>query len=199
MVLPLIDFNCQNMCKFIYKLSEHATTAVIMHGLWRTTMSTMKNFSNRSSTWSTQTSVNLPWVLCTVCSPFPRFSNPPRSAHVHWQKTMTWFRPRTPQNICHLLPLCYPSPTSHSPHSMSGRQRILITLSLGFSLTSPSKDWEFLQSSGQYHKYLQDFVEAEAIKFLLHCLFVLVFKVPYIYTYKWDYITYFNPKDMRTK
>ena len=26
MVLPLIDFNCQNLRKFIYKLSEHATT-----------------------------------------------------------------------------------------------------------------------------------------------------------------------------
>ena len=25
MVLPLIDFNCQNLHKFIYKLSEHAT------------------------------------------------------------------------------------------------------------------------------------------------------------------------------
>ena len=25
-MLPLTDFNCQNMCKFIYKLSEHATT-----------------------------------------------------------------------------------------------------------------------------------------------------------------------------
>ena len=29
MVLPLIDFNCQNLCKFIYKLSEHATPAAI--------------------------------------------------------------------------------------------------------------------------------------------------------------------------
>ena len=28
MVLPLIDFNCQNLRKFIYKLSEHATTVV---------------------------------------------------------------------------------------------------------------------------------------------------------------------------
>ena len=27
MVLPLIDFNCQNLHKFIYKLSEHATVA----------------------------------------------------------------------------------------------------------------------------------------------------------------------------
>ena len=27
MVLPLIDFNCQNLRKFIYKLSEHATTS----------------------------------------------------------------------------------------------------------------------------------------------------------------------------
>ena len=26
MVLPLIDFNCQNLHKFIYKLSEHATS-----------------------------------------------------------------------------------------------------------------------------------------------------------------------------
>ena len=26
MVLPLIDFNCQNLRKFIYKLSEHVTT-----------------------------------------------------------------------------------------------------------------------------------------------------------------------------
>ena len=29
MVLPLIDFNCQNLRKFIYKLSEHATTLTI--------------------------------------------------------------------------------------------------------------------------------------------------------------------------
>jgi len=62
---------------------------------------------------------------------------------------------------------------------------------------SPSKDREFLQSSGRYHKYLQDLVEA--IKFSLRCLFMLEFEVPYIYTYKRDYITYFNPDDMRTK
>ena len=30
MVLPLIDFNCQNLRKFIYKLSEHAT-ALLWH------------------------------------------------------------------------------------------------------------------------------------------------------------------------
>ena len=29
MVLPLIDFNCQNLRKFIYKLSEHATAVSI--------------------------------------------------------------------------------------------------------------------------------------------------------------------------
>ena len=62
---------------------------------------------------------------------------------------------------------------------------------------SPSKDREFLQSSGRYHKHLQDLVEA--IKFSLRCLFMLEFEVPYIYTYKRDYITYFNPEDMRTK
>ena len=62
---------------------------------------------------------------------------------------------------------------------------------------SSSKDREFLQSSGRYHKYLQDLVEA--IKFSLRCLFMLEFEVPYIYTYKRDYITYFNPEDMRTK
>ena len=28
MVLPLIDFNCQNLRKFIYKLSEHATAVM---------------------------------------------------------------------------------------------------------------------------------------------------------------------------
>ena len=31
MVLPLIDFNCQNLRKFIYKLSEHATTSFGVH------------------------------------------------------------------------------------------------------------------------------------------------------------------------
>lgn len=62
---------------------------------------------------------------------------------------------------------------------------------------SPSKDREFLQSSGRYHKHLQDLVEA--IKFSLRCLFIFEFEVPYIYTYKRDYITYFNPEDMRTK
>ena len=30
MVLPLIDFNCQNLRKFIYKLSEHATTVQLI-------------------------------------------------------------------------------------------------------------------------------------------------------------------------
>ena len=28
MVLPLIDFNCQNLHKFIYKLSEHVTASI---------------------------------------------------------------------------------------------------------------------------------------------------------------------------
>ena len=60
-----------------------------------------------------------------------------------------------------------------------------------------SKDREFLQSSGRHHKYLQDLVEA--IKSSIRCLFMLEFEVPYIYTYKRDYITYFNPGDMRTK
>ena len=29
-MLPLTDFNCQNLCKFIYKLSEHATSPFMM-------------------------------------------------------------------------------------------------------------------------------------------------------------------------
>lgn len=62
---------------------------------------------------------------------------------------------------------------------------------------SSSKDREFLQSSGRYHKHLQDLVEA--IKFSLRCLFMLEFEVPCIYTYKRDYITHFDPEDMRTK
>ena len=36
MVLPLTDFNCQNLCKFIYKLSEHVTPTLLVAGVLRT-------------------------------------------------------------------------------------------------------------------------------------------------------------------
>jgi transcription elongation factor SPT6 len=62
---------------------------------------------------------------------------------------------------------------------------------------SKHKEKEFLHSSGRYHQYLRDLVES--IKFSLRCLFIQEFEVPYIYTYKRDYISYFNPEDMRTR
>lgn len=62
---------------------------------------------------------------------------------------------------------------------------------------SKHKDKEFLHSGGRFHQYLPDLVEA--IKFALRSLFIQEFEVPYIYTYKRDYISYFNPEDMRTR
>jgi transcription elongation factor SPT6 len=62
---------------------------------------------------------------------------------------------------------------------------------------SKFKEKEFLQSSGRYHHHLRDLVDA--IKFSLRCLFIQEFEVPYIYTYKRDYISYFNSEDMRTR
>ena len=60
---------------------------------------------------------------------------------------------------------------------------------------SLTEDREFLQSSGRHHKYPQDL--AEAIEFSLRCLFILEFNLPYIYTYKRDYITYLTQGDAR--
>ena len=65
------------------------------------------------------------------------------------------------------------------------------------ALSGSSRHLEGLLVVAQHagrHKYLQDLVEA--IKFSTRCLFMLEFEVPYIYTYKQDYITYFNPEDM---
>lgn len=62
---------------------------------------------------------------------------------------------------------------------------------------SSIKDRESLQSSGRHHKHLKDLIEA--IKFSLRCLFMLEFEVPYIHTYKRDYITYFNPRKSCTE
>jgi len=55
---------------------------------------------------------------------------------------------------------------------------------------SKHKHKEFLHSSGRFHQYLPDLVKA--IEDVLRSL-IPEFEVPYIYTYKRDYISYFNP------
>ncbi|KAL6300573.1 SH2 domain-containing protein [Sparassis latifolia] len=62
---------------------------------------------------------------------------------------------------------------------------------------SPRKERDFFRGDGPYHHYLRDLVEA--ISNALRFLFVQEFEVPYIWTHKRDYISYFNPQDLRTR
>lgn len=62
---------------------------------------------------------------------------------------------------------------------------------------SPRKERDFFRGDGQYHQYLSDLVQA--ITYALRFLFVHEFEVPYIWTHKRDYISYFNPQDLRTR
>lgn len=62
---------------------------------------------------------------------------------------------------------------------------------------SPKKERDFFRPDGVYHAYLSDLVQA--ISNALRFLFVQEFEVPYIWTHKRDYISYFNPHDLRTR
>ncbi|KZT09507.1 transcription elongation factor SPT6 [Laetiporus sulphureus 93-53] len=57
------------------------------------------------------------------------------------------------------------------------------------------KEYDFFRPDGQYHQYLSDLVQA--ISCALRFLFIQEYEVPYIWTHKRDYISYFNPKDLR--
>lgn len=62
---------------------------------------------------------------------------------------------------------------------------------------SPRKERDFFRGDGEYHRYLPDLVQA--ISNALRYLFVQEFEVPYIWTHKRDYISYFNLDDLRAR
>ncbi|OBZ75792.1 Transcription elongation factor SPT6 [Grifola frondosa] len=62
---------------------------------------------------------------------------------------------------------------------------------------STRKERDFFRGDGQYHRFLPDLVQA--ISCALRYLFIQEFEVPYIWNHKRDYISYFNPQDLRTR
>ncbi|KAH9854249.1 transcription elongation factor Spt6 [Lenzites betulinus] len=60
---------------------------------------------------------------------------------------------------------------------------------------SSRKEREFFRGDGQYHHLLSDLVQA--ITCALRYLFVSEFEVPYVWTHKRDYISYFDPSNPR--
>lgn len=62
---------------------------------------------------------------------------------------------------------------------------------------SSRKERDFFRPDGQFHRYLPELVQA--ISYTLRYLFVQEFEVPYIWTHKRDYISYFNPQDLKTR
>ncbi|KAI0636950.1 transcription elongation factor Spt6 [Trametes polyzona] len=60
---------------------------------------------------------------------------------------------------------------------------------------SSRKERDFFRGDGQYHHLLSDLVQA--ITCALRYLFVQEFEVPYIWTHKRDYISFFDPKNPR--
>ncbi|KAI0798004.1 transcription elongation factor Spt6 [Abortiporus biennis] len=62
---------------------------------------------------------------------------------------------------------------------------------------SGRKERDFFRPDGQFHRMLPDLVQA--ITCALRYLFVEEMEVPYIWTHKRDYISYFNPSDLRTR
>lgn len=62
---------------------------------------------------------------------------------------------------------------------------------------SPRQERDFFRPDGIYHQYLPDLVQA--ISNALRFLFVHEFEVPYIWTHKRDFISYFNAADLRTR
>ncbi|KAJ3557008.1 hypothetical protein NM688_g1705 [Phlebia brevispora] len=62
---------------------------------------------------------------------------------------------------------------------------------------SPRKERDFFRPDGVYHRHLPDLVQA--ISSALRFIFVDEFEVPYIWNHKRDFISYFNPEDLRTR
>ncbi|KAH7889357.1 SH2 domain-containing protein [Phlebopus sp. FC_14] len=62
---------------------------------------------------------------------------------------------------------------------------------------STRKARDFFSPDGPYHAYREALVMA--VSYALRYLFVQEFEVPYIWTHKRDYISYFNPQEMRTR
>ncbi|GJE87155.1 transcription elongation factor Spt6 [Phanerochaete sordida] len=62
---------------------------------------------------------------------------------------------------------------------------------------SSRKERDFFRPDGQFHRYLPELVQA--ISYALQYLFIQEFEVPYIWTHKRDYISYFNPNDLKTR
>ena len=62
---------------------------------------------------------------------------------------------------------------------------------------SPRQERDFFRPDGQFHRFLPELVQA--ISHALRFLFVQEFEVPYIWTHKRDYISYFNPHDLKTR
>jgi transcription elongation factor SPT6 len=62
---------------------------------------------------------------------------------------------------------------------------------------SSRKERDFFRPDGQFHRYLPELVQA--ISYALRFLFVQEFEVPYVWTHKRDYISYFNPADLKTR
>lgn len=62
---------------------------------------------------------------------------------------------------------------------------------------SPQKERDFFRNDGIYFNHLADLVGA--ITWALRFIFIQEYEVPYVWTHKRDFITYFNPKDMRTR
>jgi len=62
---------------------------------------------------------------------------------------------------------------------------------------SPRKTRDFFSPDGPYNMYREPLVMA--VTYTLRFLFVQEFEVPYVWTHKRDYISYFNPQEMRTR
>ncbi|KAH7913720.1 SH2 domain-containing protein [Hygrophoropsis aurantiaca] len=62
---------------------------------------------------------------------------------------------------------------------------------------SPRKTRDFFSQGGPFHMYREPLVMA--VTCALRYLFIQEFEVPYIWTHKRDYISYFNPQEMRTR
>ncbi|EGN93242.1 hypothetical protein SERLA73DRAFT_126732 [Serpula lacrymans var. lacrymans S7.3] len=62
---------------------------------------------------------------------------------------------------------------------------------------SSRKTRDFFSPDGPYNKYREPLVMA--VSYALRYLLIQEFEVPYIWTHKRDYITYFNPQEMRTQ
>ncbi|EIN07299.1 transcription elongation factor Spt6 [Punctularia strigosozonata HHB-11173 SS5] len=62
---------------------------------------------------------------------------------------------------------------------------------------SALKERDFFRPDGRHHHLLSDLIQAvtQTLKFL----FMDLHEVPYIWTHRRDYISYFNPRDMRTR